>query len=413
MPTNTFIKNNLITNFDLSDVKSYNFLNDYVISTIKYPYSNLGDLSLDNWGLNMYEVGRSDFMSGITETYNFNDNKLKLYKKAINDESGNTTTYPSSFFSATTVGYFQLQGGYFQNFFKLEDYNYELLPNRYNNGYTIETWIYNNQNTYDNIIDSKDGFFLYLGVRSENKFSTVYYSETAYTTTNNINLSPTVDLDIENSIYDNNLGFRLNEYGQIGYRYVTISGNTQENYSDKSIPSGWTQIVISFKPFGTLYEQANIINLNNNIINQERFKINWDDVKDCLDRRIGILSIYVNGNLFHTFNDFQELWLNGFNDIEKEKQIGLPYSISWGGGTDGLKNNWHFNSTDTNFPYIHNSEQESLLIEDNFDGSFYGLISILRIYDKTLNNNEILQNYNFNANRFGLNKLKGGRVIYV
>jgi len=68
---------------------------------------------------------------------------------------------------------------------------------------------------------------------------------------------------------------------------------------------------------------------------------------------------------------------------------------------------------DTNFNYIHDVNQESLLIEDNFDGSFYGFISILRIYDKPLTYNEILQNYNFNANRFGLNKLKGGRVIYI
>lgn len=116
---NTFIKNNLISNFDLSDTKSYNVLNNYIISTIKYPYSNLGDLSLDNWGLNMYEVARSNFMSGITQTYNFNDNKLKLFKKSINDSSGNTTTYTSNFLSSTTIGYFQLQGGYFSKFFQI------------------------------------------------------------------------------------------------------------------------------------------------------------------------------------------------------------------------------------------------------------------------------------------------------
>mgnify|MGYP006921279885 CR=1 FL=1 len=413
---NTFIKNNLISNFDLSDTKSYNVLNNYIISTIKYPYSNLGDLNLDNWGLHMYEVGRSSFMSGITQNFDFNDNKLKLYKKSINDESGNTTTYNASFFSSSTVGYFQLQGGYFQNFFKLDGYDYELLPSRYSNGYSIETWIYNDQNTYNNITSNKDGFFLYLGVRSENKYSTTYYSETSYTTTNNINLTPInndIDLDPENSIYDNNLGFRLNEYGQIGYRYITISGNTVENYSEKSIPSGWTQIIILFKPCGTIFEQTSKIQINSNIINRDRFKLTWDEMKDCLERRNGSLSIYVNGKIFTSFNDFPELWLSGFNDIEKEKQIGVPYCISWGGGTDGLKNNWHFNPSDTNFNYIHDVNQESLLIEDNFDGSFYGFISILRIYDKPLTYNEILQNYNFNANRFGLNKLKGGRVIYI
>jgi hypothetical protein len=55
--------------------------------------------------------------------------------------------------------------------------------------------------------DGRNDLLSPLGVRNENKYSTIYYTETAYTTTDHINLTPTNDLDIENSIYDNNLGF--------------------------------------------------------------------------------------------------------------------------------------------------------------------------------------------------------------
>ncbi len=411
---NGIIKENLITNFDLSDSKCFSLSNpDYIVSNLKYPYSQLPNLGLDDWGLNMYENGRSQYMSGITKTFDFTDNKLKLYKNKFNDASGNTTTNTSIFVSSTTIGYFDLQGGYFQNFFKLEGYEQELLPNRYSNGFTIETWIYTNDNTYNNILSEKDGFFIYLGVRSENKYLTTFYSETSYTTTNNIKLTPLIDLDPEDSIYDNNIGFRLNENRQLGYRYITESGNTIENYSDKYIPTGWTQIVITFKPCSTLFEQTSNIQINSNIVNNDRFKLSWDEMKDCLTTREGTLSFYVNGKEFYIVDGFQEPIFSGFSNIEKEKQIGLPYCISWGGGTNGLKNNWHFNPTNVNIPYIHNIGQESLLIEDNFDGSLYGYISILRIYDKSLKYNEVNQNYNSLANNFGLNKLKGGRIIYV
>jgi hypothetical protein len=54
-----------------------------------------------------------------------------------------------------------------------------------------------------------------------------------------------------------------------------------------------------------------------------------------------------------------------------------------------------------------------LLIERNFDGSFFGGISTLRIYQKPLTVQEIRLNYNQEANSFGLNQFIGGRVIYT
>ncbi len=414
----SIITDNLLTNFDLTNPICYNSINpNYIISSIKYPYSSLSNLNLDDFGLNMYDNGRVNIMSSYTENFSYVDNKLKLYKVGYNDNSGNTTYETATFMSSNTINYFNLNGGYFQNFFKLEDYNYELLPDRYKKGLTIETWLYNDSNTYSNILSEKDGFFIYLGLRSENKFQFQYSGETGYTTTNGINLNPEFDdLDKEESIYDNCIGFRLNNLGNIGYRFISTSGTTIENYTTKSIPTGWTQIGITFNPCPNDFkDEINNIKLNDILQNTKdnRFKLTWDEIKDCLDRRYGELIIYINGKIFHKFENFPEqFWFHGFN-TNKEKQIGVPYNISWGGGTFGLKNNWRFNITDTNYPYEHDYEEDNLLIENNFDGSFYGNISILRVYDSPLNSTEIKQNFNSVANMFGFNKIQGGRVIYV
>ena len=52
-------------------------------------------------------------------------------------------------------------------------------------------------------------------------------------------------------------------------------------------------------------------------------------------RRMGDLKIYVNGYLFMTIEDFEEIIPHELN-TEKEKQLGVPFNISVGGGTQGL-----------------------------------------------------------------------------
>lgn len=62
---------------------------------------------------------------------------------------------------------------------------------------------------------------------------------------------------------------------------------------------------------------------------------NWINQKDY---RKGKLKFYVNGKLFFVVNDFEEIIPRPLN-VEKEKQIGVSYNISLGGGTQGLHDN--------------------------------------------------------------------------
>ena len=54
--------------------------------------------------------------------------------------------------------------------------------------------------------------------------------------------------------------------------------------------------------------------------------------------RKGRLKIYVNGRRFFTIENFEEIIPRGLN-TDKEKQVGVPFNISWGGGTQGLREN--------------------------------------------------------------------------
>ena len=73
------------------------------------------------------------------------------------------------------------------------------------------------------------------------------------------------------------------------------------------------------------------------------------------------LIFYVNGRPIWTLNDFPEFYFKAFNN-DREKQLGVPYSISWGGGSFGLKYSWQY---DIQTYGIYTGE-DTQYIHDNF-----------------------------------------------
>lgn len=141
--------------------------------------------------------------------------------------------------------------------------------------------------------------------------------------------------------------------------------------------------------------------------------------------RKGKLRIFVNGKLFETFDNVEEIIPRGLYG-HKETQVGVPFNISWGGGTQGLHENLVFSAiptTDLNY-YIQDPElfppnilsgtslsafTTNILIEQNFAGTFDGGISSFSMYAKPLTIPEVQHNarilkpkYNF-LNPFCLN----------
>jgi len=131
--------------------------------------------------------------------------------------------------------------------------------------------------------------------------------------------------------------------------------------------------------------------------------------------RKGRLRLYLNGKLFHTIQDIEEIIPRGL-DTDKEKQVGVPFNISWGGGTQGLRENLIFSSTTLpNGPYIQDPEcfsdidlsettfsglSTNILLNKYFAGTFEGAVSQFRMYVSPLSAPEVKHNFKLLKNTF-------------
>jgi hypothetical protein len=75
---------------------------------------------------------------------------------------------------------------------------------------------------------------------------------------------------------------------------------------------------------------------------------------------------YINGRLKFTVNNFSEFIARRLEE-HMEKQVGVPFNISLGGGSQGLIETQTFDGRDQN--------DLGLPIQENFAGTFIGAIS--------------------------------------
>lgn len=176
---------------------------------------------------------------------------------------------------------------------------------------------------------------------------------------------------------ENALGFRITNDGKIGYRKMTVTGDCynnkyritgtvmEEGYSEpNTIPTGdtWTHIAVTYTP---------------------------GSFKNTLPA--GTLKFWINGLVKYRVENFIGLQLRALNEWS-DKQIGVPFNMSWGGGTQGLAESQTFNGPDYN--------DRDMLLQTNFAGSFEGELSQLRFYDKTLDVLEIRNNFFVDCRRY-------------
>ena len=394
--------------------------------------------------------------------------------------------------------YYKGDGGFFQGFWKLYDYPFELMPTRMTKGWTMEFLLKVGccdcntcQSSYEQTLNeiypgNRDIFFL-IGTRAENKYWNYFSGESGVTTSSGVPLnpesgateppvnsfmywneilpissndpndnkpsppydnnftepvtcgnkepyqmSPAPNKDPNFDIINNVLAFRLDcQTNKIGYRKVAFSGvctydfsgNTtggthmealaviEEKMSDDPIEitgtcSGqtWAHVVVKFVREYTL-EGCDLVNRGG--IND----INYDDVTTYLkllnyeneaNWRKGKLIFYVNGKKHFVVDDFEEIIPRQL-DTDKEKQQGVPFNISWGGGTQGLMESITFSGWTGGIEQ--DSQDYQMLMEKNFAGTWCGGYAVLKIYDKPLENFEIINNFCTYMNRFHLKRL--------
>lgn len=384
---NDIIKDRLAIHIDLSDQNSWN-LNTGLTATSLTQWTNAKSANIT-----LYDYGLTQFDNGATDKqYNSlsitpQDLKFEIKPIGYNNSTGGTFNdiYPITGVTVSNVGnYFELNGGYLQGFFKLEDYNFEQLPARFAEGVTIETLIR---------IDSfNNGIFLYMGARAEDKYNTYFSGETeliltettitersgivgqttdyivitsgfsGVSTSEGNYLNAYIDTDITkssfidpkdrietkeieqlaDSISDNVIAFGIQSDGRMFIKKIDENGLIRNIISpNQLINTGWTIISIVYKP--------------DEIINDP-------DLLKCKPARNGTLRIFSNGRLFWKIENFKEFFFKGMKN-DREKQIGVPYNISFGGGSFGLKHSWHYDLNE----YIIYSGNDLTYIDNNFN----------------------------------------------
>lgn len=374
---------------------------------------------------------------------------------------------------------FKFRGGFYQGFYKVEGYDYQVLPNRYDRGWTIHTRLEHRDSEFPNTLNTYTtndvgGFFFYMGTRAENKFWNTFEPEMHYKdvlvpeiegahiplnpprvlvkrednqfliygqsggssicntkgdpktgfgtkTASNFGRQPlyyltrvridddeinpflkygqsngrsicgdgtnvdyvspetgkiydygtasaaddvskldqSTELDVNKDLIDNAIGFRIKDDGSIGYRRIikvdcddTKEFEVKEEYSEPGTIPPNKMVNITLKWLADL-----------SLVCQE-------------DKpRNGTLYIYINDHLKVTFSNFNEIINKGLDEY-RDKQLGVPFNISIGGGTQGLLESVTFDGPDPS--------DEDLLIETNFAGCFIGDMQHFKMYAEPL-----------------------------
>ena len=431
---NNIITDNLAVHIDISDNSSWNLNTGLsLISLTKWKNAVASDLTLTDFGLTGFDNGRVDDMSDSL-IIRATDDKLILNRLGYNDDTTGSTSYSgytiTSITGSSVGNYFQLSGGCVQGFFKLYGYDYELLPPRYSEGITLETLVEINSET--------EGIFLYLGTRAEDKYNPYYSGETELISATTVtyggyrdigyvydftgrttsednflmsyadsgvtlssfrepeNTTRIIDGEIHqvDNLKNNVIAFEVTYDKKIKYKHIDSDGNLRQNESPHQIQRiGWTLISVVFRPYETIdnYEST---------------------YYKCYARRKGDLCFYLNGRLFWKVTDFDEFYFIELGN-DKEKQEGVPFTVSWGGGSFGLKHSWHYSGF-TGTSITQDSRKADLFVENYFDSYFLGNIQKLRIYTVALNSNELLHNARIEASsnsNYNMAVSRGGRVI--
>jgi hypothetical protein len=233
-----------------------------------------------------------------------------------------------------------------------------------------ETLIYKSHIPLDNI--SEINPFLKYGRSSGGKVCGVektnnYGEAIADRDESNYNLAE--ELDVYKDIIDNAFGLRITSDGRIGYRRILAKDCDEESPEIKyTIKEEYSEPIITDKEWSDI-------------------TIKWvaERELDCEydDPRNGELYIYISGVLKHIFKDVIEI-VNKPLYEHKNKQVGVPFNISIGGGTQGLLESRTLGGLDPS--------DDDLPLSKYFAGSFMGDMDGFKLFDTPLNWCEINNN---------------------
>ena len=390
-------------------------------------------------------------------TYEIPSGDTRLFLSPIKSNT-QLYSYNSEILQSGDTKYLALKGGFYQGFFKLFGFDYQLLPDRIYSDIVLHfdlkprTDYEIPENSVNNSHSGNTGIFFYMGTRAENKFLELYlngntpsgetesYFEddfldddmankectnySAYTDSNghllNENNYYTIDTDnkfvffnrtdtgftvdnwidgarvILNGIKRTKTGFTVDNIDQLQDYIDRIEGKTEEELEKETQNEILKDVrnnvfALRVTPDGAIgyrygildcdaedhysileeYSLSGIVESNKwNSVNVRFAILNpTNDKCDTRPRKMKIM-IYVNGYLKFISKELDALSFKELNDIY-EKQEGVPYNISLGGGAIGLLEALYPNFCDIN---------KFSPIEKDFCGTFIGDIKDFKIY---------------------------------
>lgn len=120
--------------------------------------------------------------------------------------------------------------------------------------------------------------------------------------------------------------------------------------------------------------------------------------------RKGTLTIYVNARPVFRQRNFEEIIPHEL-DRQKELQNGVPFNISWGGGTQGLIESVTFGGID--------AADRGLMLEKTFAGTWTGSLHSFKMYIRPLYVPQIIHNFELRKNQYGMQGDFGGRYLFI
>lgn len=234
-----------------------------------------------------------------------------------------------------------------------------LLFDRTKSGYTVRDWVEGTQ-------------MMYFGKRNkfkENLFILMNRTPTGYTVRDINNLRDEANnkyTDLYNDIYNNAFAFRVTDNGEIGYRYLILDCESEDEHKIK-IEEG--------------YSFPNVIS-----------DCEWHTVHVKIKNLFGHIKLYfyVDGKIVYVTKELPNFNFHKLNDLY-EKQEGVPFNISLGGGTQGL--------AETIQPNYMLEPSRLYPLEENFAGTFIGYMRSFKFYNCGMEYMNILNNYKWIKNR--------------
>ena len=281
------------------------------------------------------------------------------------------------------------QKDYFDENYILKDINLDSVIIEDSNGNAIETNGYYEIETDNKFLifnNTKDGFntktwdddfkFILTGISKTNNYNLFLLlnkTKTGYTTDTIhkfFNSESIKTPNLKQDIINNAFALKINEDGSLGYRYLINDCDSNIGYKieeEKGFPgliknNEWNTIFVKIVRINGLKNECNSLNKN------EKMKI----------------LIYVNGYLKFISKELPMFNFRKLNESD-DKQEGVPFNISLGGGTQGL--------CDSIWVNYYKPFEHILPIEEHFAGTFIGDIKSFRFYDCDLEYNEIKNNF--------------------